>query len=92
MIDSDGRALASIEVIRSPVETGCELQQLPSRARVLTTAGQCAKPVRDFSKMRTIRGRRAIPSRGLRWGFDRRFQCGGAEHLSGECGDTAECE
>jgi hypothetical protein len=92
MIDSDGRALTSIEVIRSPVETGCELQQLPSRARVLTMAGQCANAVRDFSKMRTTRGWRAIPSRGVRWGFDRWFQCGEAKHLSGECGDTAECE
>ena len=57
-------ALASVEMIRSPVETGCELQHFLSRARVTTTAGQRAKPVRDFSKMRAVKGQRTIPSRG----------------------------
>ena len=52
----------SIEMIRSPVEPGCEFQQFLSRARVTTTAGQRANPVRDFSKMRAVKGRRAIPS------------------------------
>jgi hypothetical protein len=52
-------------MIRSPVETGREFQQLLSRARVTAAAGQGAKPVRDFSKMRAVKGRRAIPSRGL---------------------------
>ena len=41
---------------RLSLEAGRELQQLRSSTRVTATAGQFAKPVRNFSKMRTVSG------------------------------------
>jgi hypothetical protein len=51
-------------MIGSPLKAGRELQELRSRTRIAATAGQFPKPVRNFSKMRTVRRRRAVEWRG----------------------------
>ena len=51
-----------LEMIGSPVVTGRELQEFPSRAREATLAGQFAEPMRHFSIMSAVRRRGAMPS------------------------------
>ena len=51
-----------LEMIGSPVVTGRELQELPSRAWEAAPAGQCAEPVRHFPIVRAVRRRSALLS------------------------------
>lgn len=54
---------SAVEMIGSPLVTGRELQQLPPCAGEAALPGQFAEPVRNFSIMRTVKRRGAIPWR-----------------------------
>src|SRR5262249_41325316 len=81
------RRSSRVKMLGPPIETGREVQQLRSRAREATLAGQVAKPLRHFPKMGAVQRRTATlrPAGGHQ--FSRPIERHGAELAQN---DTAE--